>query len=55
VDFGSSPTKSSKPTMDGFLNNFILYRDPKYADEIMRGLNQSTLPDVSPNILFFIT
>ncbi|KAI8334978.1 phosphoesterase [Chlamydoabsidia padenii] len=30
--------------MGGFLSNFILYRDPKYASEIMQGLNQSTLP-----------
>ncbi|ORZ19826.1 phosphoesterase family-domain-containing protein [Absidia repens] len=44
VDFGSSPSKSSKATMGGFLSNFLLYRDSKYADEIMRGLNQSTLP-----------
>lgn len=30
--------------MGGFLSNFIKYRDPKYAPQIMRGLNQSTLP-----------
>jgi hypothetical protein len=44
VPFGHSPKKSSKPNMGGFLSNFIKYRDPKYAPQIMRGLNQSTLP-----------
>ncbi|KAI8081560.1 phosphoesterase, partial [Halteromyces radiatus] len=44
VPYGSSPSSSSKPTMKGFLNNFVRYRESQHAPEIMRGLNESTLP-----------
>ncbi|CAO3617295.1 unnamed protein product [Cunninghamella echinulata] len=44
IPYGTSPKKSTVATMNGFLKNFVRYRDKEHANEIMRGLNQSTLP-----------
>ncbi|KAG0168753.1 hypothetical protein DFQ29_010017, partial [Apophysomyces sp. BC1021] len=44
LDYGVQPRKNATPNMQGFVANYAMYRGEKRAAEIMRGLNESTLP-----------
>lgn len=45
VDFGSKPDlNDDKPTMKGFVKNYLRYREKRRAAEVMQGLNETTLP-----------
>lgn len=45
VDFGTMPDlHDDKPTMKGFVKNYLRYREKSRAAEVMQGLNETTLP-----------
>ena len=44
IKFGTMPSASSKPTMGGFVENYMRYREKDRAAEVMQGMNHSSLP-----------
>ncbi|ORY98827.1 phosphoesterase family-domain-containing protein [Syncephalastrum racemosum] len=44
VPYGTLPEMHAEPSMGGFVTNYVKYRGQARADEVMRGLNRSTLP-----------
>lgn len=45
VDYGTMPNlDDDKPTMKGFVKNYLRYREKTRAAEVMQGLNRTTLP-----------
>ena len=44
IKFGTMPSASSEPTMGGFVENYMRYREKDRAGEVMQGMNQSSLP-----------
>lgn len=45
VDYGTMPNlDDDKPTMKGFVKNYLRYREKTRAAEVMQGLNKTTLP-----------
>ncbi|KAF7727430.1 hypothetical protein EC973_007499 [Apophysomyces ossiformis] len=43
-EYGVQPHKNATPNMQGFVSNYAMYRGEKKASEIMRGMNETTMP-----------